>query len=100
MPSFTLESGRELNDVTVRYRTYGTLSEERDNALIVTHALTGNASLESWRGTLLGEGRAFDTSKYYVICANVLGSCYVRWHPHGGLSACQERHLPTRHTHL
>ena len=73
---FVLDSGRALTSPQVRYRTYGTLNKERTNAMVVCHALTGNASLHSWWGDMLGEGKLFDTAKYFVICANVLGSCY------------------------
>lgn len=43
---------------------------------MICHALTGNARLDQWWGRMLGPGRPFDTSKYFIICANVLGSCY------------------------
>ena len=43
---------------------------------MVCHALTGNSALDTWWGGLLGPGKAFDTDKYFVVCANVLGSCY------------------------
>lgn len=43
---------------------------------MVCHALTGNSRLDQWWGSLLGPGLPFDTSKYYVICTNILGSCY------------------------
>jgi homoserine O-acetyltransferase len=58
------------------YRTYGALNPERTNGFVVCHALTGNAALDSWWGDMLGPGRFFDTDKYFVICLNVLGSCY------------------------
>ena len=75
--NFTLESGVVLPQAQLRYQTYGTLDETtRDNVLVVCHALTGNASLHVWWGDLLGPGRAFDTSKYMVVCCNILGSCY------------------------
>lgn len=51
------------------YKTYGQLSPGRDNALVVCHALTGNASLDSWWGTLLGPGKPFDTDRYFVVGA-------------------------------
>lgn len=73
---FVLENGQTLSNAQLRYMTYGTLNENRDNVLIVTHALTGNASLHSWWGDLLGPGLAFDTEKYFVVCSNILGSCY------------------------
>ena len=76
VPKFALESGLTLADVRIRYRTWGTLSPAADNAIFVAHALTGNAALDSWWSDVLGEGKALDTSKYLVICANVLGSCY------------------------
>ena len=74
--SFPLESGCILEDAKVRYNCYGTLNSRRDNVMVVCHALTGNASLHTWWGDLLGKGKAFDTSKYFIVCANVLGSCY------------------------
>jgi homoserine O-acetyltransferase/O-succinyltransferase len=72
---FVLESGAKF-PCQLRYKTYGTLNEHRDNCVVVCHALTGNASLHGWWGDLLGDGRAFDTSKYFVVCCNILGSCY------------------------
>jgi len=73
---FTLENGQSLRNVQLRYQTYGTLSESRDNVIVICHALTGNASLHSWWGDLLGPTMTFDTDKYFVVCCNVLGSCY------------------------
>jgi len=74
---FLLENGKLLPQAQLRYQTYGELNPEtRDNVLVVCHALTGNASLHSWWGDLLGDGNAFDTSKYFVVCCNILGSCY------------------------
>mmetsp|Transcript_3831 Transcript_3831/g.5535 ORF Transcript_3831/g.5535 Transcript_3831/m.5535 type:complete len:483 (-) Transcript_3831:240-1688(-) len=73
---FELESGEKLPNAQIRYMTYGTLNEKRDNVLVVCHALTGNASLHSWWGDMLGPGLAFDTDKYFVVCSNILGSCY------------------------
>ena len=85
-PSFLkLECGEELGPITVAYETYGELSPEKDNAIFVCHALTGDAhvagkhSAESrkpgWWDLLVGPGRGLDTTKYFVICANVLGGC-------------------------
>ena len=73
---FRLESGKVLDEVNVRYKTWGELNDSADNAIVVCHALTGNASLDSWWGDLLGPSLPFDTNKYFVVCANVLGSCY------------------------
>ena len=73
---FVLESEETIENAQVRYMTYGTLNEARDNVLVVCHALTGNASLHSWWGDLLGPGLAFDTDKFFIVSSNILGSCY------------------------
>ena len=73
---FRLESGVVLPEARVCYNTFGQLNERRDNLIVVCHALTGNSRLDQWWGTILGPGKALDTSKYMVMCANVLGSCY------------------------
>ncbi len=65
-----------MKDVEVRYNTFGKLNEAKDNVLVVCHALTGNARLDTWWSSILGPGKAFDTDKYLVVCANILGSCY------------------------
>jgi hypothetical protein len=76
IPSFTLESGETLRSVPVAYTTRGELSPSRDNAMVICHALTGSADVSDWWGPMLGPGRAFDTSRYFVICMNSLGSPY------------------------
>jgi hypothetical protein len=73
---FVLENGVTLPKAELRYQTYGTLNESKTNVLLICHALTGNASLHSWWGGLLGPHLTFDTSKYFVVCCNILGSCY------------------------
>ena len=73
---FTLENGQVLPQAQLRYQTYGDLNQSRDNVLVICHALTGNASLHAWWGDLLGPQQPFDTSKYFVVCCNILGSCY------------------------
>ena len=73
-----LELGGTLPSVTVAYRTWGTLNETRDNAVLVLHALTGdsNAANEGgWWEPLIGPGRAIDTNRAFVICSNILGAC-------------------------
>jgi homoserine O-acetyltransferase len=71
-----LESGVELPQVTVAYRTWGRLNVEGDNAVLVCHALTGSADVDQWWPGLLGSGRALDPARDFIVCSNVLGSCY------------------------
>lgn len=79
-----LQRGAVLAPVTVAYETYGTLSPDRDNAVFICHALTGDAhaagfhegdTRPGWWDNLIGPGRALDTNRLYVICANLLGGC-------------------------
>jgi len=74
--SFVLESGERLRGVEIAYRTWGTLSAARDNAVVVCHALTGSADVDRWWAGLLGGGRALDPEVDFVVAANLLGSCY------------------------
>ncbi|KAK5945390.1 hypothetical protein PMZ80_002595 [Knufia obscura] len=77
VPSFTLESGVTLHNVPVAYTTRGRLSENADNALVICHALSGSADVADWWGPLLGgPGQAFDTTRFYIVCLNSLGSPY------------------------
>lgn len=76
LSSFTLESGREIFRVPVAYKTWGELNASQDNVLVVCHALTGSSDVEDWWRPLLGYGRAFDPRKFFVFCANLLGSPY------------------------
>lgn len=76
VPSFTLESGTELKQVPVAYKTWGQLNATRDNVMIICHAFTGSADVEDWWGPLMGRGKAFDPQRFFVFCANVLGSPY------------------------
>jgi len=71
-----LESGVILPELTVAYHTFGTLNKTRDNVIWICHALTANSDVREWWGGLLGPGKLFDTDKYYIVCANMLGSCY------------------------
>jgi homoserine O-acetyltransferase len=73
---FALQSGDSLPEVTIAYRTFGTLNTERSNAVLVAHALTGSASCDEWWSGLIGQGKLLDPSQYFIICANTLGSCY------------------------
>ncbi|HEV7236900.1 MAG TPA: homoserine O-acetyltransferase, partial [Ktedonobacteraceae bacterium] len=84
--SLPLQYGGQLGPVMLAYETWGTLNAEGTNAILITHALTGNAHAHdaehpddpkaAWWNPLIGPGRPFDTTRYFVICSNVLGGCY------------------------
>lgn len=76
VPKLTLESGETLREVPVAYQSWGQLNNRGDNAVLVCHALTGNAAAADWWSGLIGPGRAVDTNRFFVVCANVLGSPY------------------------
>lgn len=73
---FVLENGDRLTDVQIAYRTWGDPANAVDNAVLICHALTGSADVEAWWPNIIGPGRAFDPAHDYIICANILGSCY------------------------
>jgi homoserine O-acetyltransferase/O-succinyltransferase len=81
-----LASGQRLDHVEVAYETYGTLDETRSNAVMICHALSGDAHVAEgpgpegalrpgWWDPVVGPGKAIDTGKYFVVCSNVLGGC-------------------------
>jgi len=80
----TLESGEKLGPRTLAYETYGALDDKKSNAILVLHALSGDAHAAGrsrddgavgWWNTLIGPGKGIDTDKYFVICSNVIGGC-------------------------
>ncbi len=80
-----LESGRILEPYDIAYETYGTLNEDKSNVILICHALSGSHHAAGryegdrkpgWWDGLIGEGKAIDTRKYFVICSNVVGSCF------------------------
>jgi homoserine O-acetyltransferase/O-succinyltransferase len=82
--SIALDSGATLSPVEVAYETYGALNAARSNAILITHAFTGDAHAAGisheggkpgWWDNMIGPGKAFDTDRYFVICSNVLGGC-------------------------
>ncbi len=82
---FVLEGGGQLRDLTIAFETWGTLSPEADNAILVCHALTGDAHAAGpsgpghptpgWWDDMIGPGKPIDTERWFVVCANVLGGC-------------------------
>ncbi len=73
---FPLESGVLLPRVEIAYHTYGELNASGNNVIWVCHALTANSDVADWWSGLFGDGKPFDPSKYFIVCANILGSCY------------------------
>ncbi|HWQ67159.1 MAG TPA: homoserine O-acetyltransferase [Methanospirillum sp.] len=82
--TFSLESGETLPQLSIAYETYGTLDRDRTNAILICHALSGDAHAAGyhegndkpgWWDTVIGPGKAFDTDQYFIICSNVLGGC-------------------------
>ncbi len=83
----TLESGASLGPITIAYETWGKLSPQRDNAVLVAHAFSGDShaagfydddpkeAKPGWWDSMIGPGKGLDTNKYFVICANILGGC-------------------------
>ncbi len=74
----TLESGEKLGPITLAYETYGELNPQKSNAILILHALTGDAhaaGTDGWWNNLIGEGKGIDINKYFVICSNVIGGC-------------------------
>ncbi len=78
-----LDSGQTLTDIEVAYETYGELNAAHSNAILVLHAFSGDAHAAGinhegkpgWWDNMIGPGKGFDTNRYFVICANVLGGC-------------------------
>ncbi|MEO1713003.1 MAG: homoserine O-acetyltransferase [Bacteroidota bacterium] len=74
--AFSLESGQVLPALDIAYQTYGALNADRDNVIWVAHALTGNAEVAEWWSGLFGAGKVLDPTRHFIVCANMLGSCY------------------------
>ncbi|MFH1836784.1 MAG: homoserine O-acetyltransferase [Candidatus Omnitrophota bacterium] len=81
---FVLESGIKLKGLKIAYETYGKLNKEASNAILICHALSGDAHVAGyhsgekkpgWWEDMVGPEKAFDTDKYFVICSNVIGGC-------------------------
>ena len=74
--SFKLESGEVLPSLEIAYHTYGKLNSEKSNVIWICHALTASSDIADWWSGLVGGKKPFDTTKYFIVCANILGSCY------------------------
>ncbi len=79
-----LKSGKKLGPITIAYETYGRLNRNKSNAVLVAHALSGDAHAAGfhkgdkkpgWWDNMIGPGKAFDTEKCFIICPNVIGGC-------------------------
>ena len=73
---FTLESGEVLNGVTIAYHTYGQINDDQSNVVWICHHLTANSDASLWWSGVVGHGAIFDPDKYFIVCANIIGSCY------------------------
>jgi homoserine O-acetyltransferase/O-succinyltransferase len=73
---FTLESGETLPEIKLAYATLGSLNAEKNNVVWICHALTGNAEPSDWWNGLVGEGKFFNPEQHFIVCVNMLGSCY------------------------
>ncbi len=85
-----LASGKEIQNFEVAYQTYGELNQDKSNAILICHALTGDQYVASthpitqksgWWSHIVGENKAIDTNKYFVICSNVIGGCMGSFGP-------------------
>ena len=86
----TLDCGRVISDFPIAYETYGKLNERKDNAILIFHALTGDQFVtgknpvtdkDGWWTYAVGSGKAINTDKYFLICANVIGGCMGSFGP-------------------
>lgn len=78
---FDLESGEYLPSFQLAFTTQGQLSPDKDNVVWVIHALTGDANPQEWWSGIIGEDRFFDPANHFIVCANLLGSCYGSTNP-------------------
>lgn len=79
--SLALESGKTISDFKLAYTTLGSLSTNKDNVVWIFHAMTANSDPSDWWPDMVGEGKFFDPSQYFIICVNMPGSCYGSVNP-------------------
>jgi len=80
--SFELENGHILPEIMVAYHTYGTLNADKSNVVWICHHLTASSAVLKWWPGVVGEGCVLDPARYFIVCANILGSCYGSTGPH------------------
>jgi homoserine O-acetyltransferase/O-succinyltransferase len=96
--TFTLESGKQLENVTVAYHTYGEYKKGITPVIWVCHALTANSDVADWWANIFGENNILNPEKYFIVCANNLGSCYGTSSPislQNGSNKKYEKSFPT-----
>lgn len=74
--TFHLERGGSLPGLSIVYHTFGKLNENRDNCIWVCHALTANSDVDDWWPNTVVQDGFLDPDKYFIVCANIIGSCY------------------------
>jgi homoserine O-acetyltransferase len=74
--TFPLENGQSLPELHIAYHTYGKLNANKDNVIWICHALTANADAKDWWAGLIADDTPIDAEKHFIVCANILGSCY------------------------
>ncbi len=74
--TFHLENGSVLPGITVAYHTYGTLNADKSNVVWICHALTANSAAAEWWPGVVGEAAVINPEEHFIVCANILGSCY------------------------
>ncbi|MDH5398057.1 MAG: homoserine O-acetyltransferase [Cyclobacteriaceae bacterium] len=78
---FNLERGGVIHGLRIAYQTFGKLNKAKDNVVWVCHALTANSNVPDWWGGVAGPKGFFNTEEHFIICANIIGSCYGSTHP-------------------
>lgn len=73
---FDLELGGTLPSLNIAYHTYGSLNDNADNVIWVCHALTANSDVAEWWPGMVGKGKLMDPDRHFIVCANIIGSCY------------------------
>lgn len=73
---FVTESGETISNLTIAYDTYGSLNEDKSNVVWVCHALTSNSAVVEWWPGVVGDNCVINPAKYFIVCANIIGSCY------------------------